>query len=154
MRRLTVLVAVGSALLLVCCKHPKEEPVAMPQSDLSQVVGKWPTYYKNRFQLANRDAGQTVSVEFYNPTKFEIASISGDVIAADQAGNELSRTPFVFDSFVTNTLLYKGSLMPMSLGRATGNVKYETPARAFFEIKSATYFAKGDDLSDRNHLMA
>lgn len=122
----------------------------MPAADFAQLYVTWRsanqwTYHKNQ---------QIVNVGLLNPTQYEIASIDADLIITDRQGNEIDKKPLVFKKFTDNYSGFKGSMLPQSAAYGGTQVKMETPEFYRVQIKSATYFPKGDDLSDRGHLFA
>ena len=140
-------------LCLVGC-HRVEKPVDMPASEVGQLEVYSVTIFQARFQTANRNQGYTLGVRFHNPTRYEVASISGDLVQRDEQGQETGRTPVVFNKFDNDTIVYKGSLMPNWTAWGQFVLKIQPPPRYSFEIKSATYYEKGDDLTDIGHRYA
>jgi ankyrin repeat protein len=130
--------------------HRKEEPVPMPQADFAKISRRWNsmsqwTFHKNQ---------QLVNIGIDNPTRYEIATITADLILMDESGNPVETKEIVCENFVDLASEYKGSLMPDTTARSIVMVPMEAPKRFDVKLKSATYFAKGDDLSDQGHLFA
>jgi ankyrin repeat protein len=149
MRRVFAFAVVVASILSVCCSK-KERAIAMPAADFAGVHLLW----QNVTQWTFHKDQQIVKVGIGNSTPYEIATINADFILLDGAGNEVSRTPFVMDKFTDNFSLYQGTMLPRSMGNSGRTLKMLAPEHYRVEFRSATYFAKGEDLSDFGHLYA
>jgi len=122
----------------------------MSAADIQQLgiqgvsISQW-TYHQGK---------QVVSASIFNFSPKEVASISADVLLLDAQNNLVGTKPVVFDSFEDPYTGYKGSLLPKRYGTCTVTVDMPPPVRYGLNLKSATYYAKGDEPSDMGHLFA
>jgi ankyrin repeat protein len=130
-----------------------DQVAPIPEDDLAQLLVKSATIYNRPAKKATKAKPYFVQVNFGNPTKDEIASLSGDVVIYDGGGNELSRSPVKL-KMETDTISFRDRLLPYTAGDGKALIDKPWSPHTTFEIKSGTYYPDAHDYKDIGHLFA
>ncbi|MEA2552315.1 MAG: hypothetical protein QOJ65_491, partial [Fimbriimonadaceae bacterium] len=131
---------------------PKEKPVPMEASDLEKIRT---SQYAFSPRKRTRDM-YVLGLQVDNLTDKEIASVTIEFIRLLN-DKVVYRKDLTWNSFTDVTNGYVGSLEPNSSVQPEQILQIPDTIRAnayWYELKSATYYKKGDDLADFGHLFA